>query len=475
MKVLVVGSGGREQAIAWACRRYGHDVTIAPELTSADEPDLVIPGPEAALVAGLADECARRGIPCFGPTAELARLESSKGFARQLATDLGIPGPAFARFASDEHDDAVEWYESLGRPIVVKLDGLAAGKGVTVPETHDETIAAIRAADTAFVLEERMSGPECTLIALCDGTTAVALPLAQDHKRIGEGDTGPNTGGMGAYAPAPVPYSAADLAATFVQPILDHFSAAGTPYVGVLYAGLMLTPDGPRLVEYNVRFGDPEAQALLPLLDCDLAAVALSATHGRLDRDDVGVRPGAACTVVAAAAGYPSEPRTGDAVTLPTDAQLDGALLFPAGLRDGRTSGGRVLAVTGIGDDLPAARAHAYAAIAQRQLRRDAVPARHRLARARRRPPLVRRRRRRHRRGQPRRRPDACRRRAHPRRRGDPRRRQLRRRLLGEGDRGDGRPRAGGVHRRRRHQGRTRRVARPRRRSRSRHRQPLHR
>ena len=216
MKVLVVGSGGREQAIAWACRRHGHDVTIAPELTSADEPDLVIPGPEAALVAGLADECARRGIPCFGPTAELARLESSKGFARQLATDLGIPGPEFARLASDEHDDAVEWYESLGRPVVVKLDGLAAGKGVTVPETRDETIAAIRAADTAFVLEERMSGPECTLIALCDGTTAVALPLAQDHKRIGEGDTGPNTGGMGAYAPASVPYSAADLAATFV-------------------------------------------------------------------------------------------------------------------------------------------------------------------------------------------------------------------------------------------------------------------
>jgi phosphoribosylamine--glycine ligase/phosphoribosylaminoimidazole synthetase len=374
--VLVVGSGGREQAIAWACRRYGHDVTIAAELQAVDEPDLVIPGPEAVLVAGLADECARRGIPCFGPTAKLARLESSKGYARQLASALGIPGPAFARFESDEHADAIEWYRSLGCPIVVKLDGLAAGKGVTVPETDDETIAAIRAADTAFILEERMTGPECTLIALCDGTTGVALPLAQDHKRIGEGDTGANTGGMGAYAPAPVGHSAADLAATFVQPIIDHLAASGTPYVGVLYAGLMLTADGPRLVEYNVRFGDPEAQALLPLLDCDLAAVALAATHGNLDEVDIAVRPGAACTVVAAAAGYPREPRPGDVVTLPADAQLDGALLFTAGMRDGRTSGGRVLAVTGVGDDLRAARAHAYAAIervnfAGMQYRRD--------------------------------------------------------------------------------------------------------
>jgi phosphoribosylamine--glycine ligase/phosphoribosylaminoimidazole synthetase len=376
VKVLVVGSGGREQAIAWACRRYGHDVTIAPELRALDEPDLVIPGPEAALVAGVADECARRGIPCFGPTAELARLESSKGYARELATGLGIPGPAFARFDARAHRQAATWFDQLGRPVVVKLDGLAAGKGVTVPETDAETFAAIGVTTEPFLLEERMAGPECTLIAVCDGTTAVALPLAQDHKRIGEGDVGPNTGGMGAYAPAPVAQSAADLAATFVQPILDHFRAVGTPYVGVLYAGLMLTADGPRLVEYNVRFGDPEAQALLPLLDCDLAAVALAAAQRRLDSAAVVVRRGAACTVVVAAAGYPSEPRTGDAVTLPTEAQLDGALLFAAGMRDGRTSGGRVLAVTGVGDDLPAARAHAYAAIghigfAGMQYRRD--------------------------------------------------------------------------------------------------------
>ena len=212
-----------------------------------------------------------------------------------------------------------------------------------------------------------MTGPECSLIALCDGTTAVALPLAQDHKRIGEGDVGPNTGGMGAYAPAPVPYEATELVITFVQPILDHFAAAGTPYIGVLYAGLMLTADGPRLVEYNVRFGDPEAQAVLPLLDGDLATIALAATQGRLAAADVATVPGCACTVVAAAAGYPADPRLGDEVTLPNDEQLAGALVFAAGLRDGRTAGGRVLAVTGLGDDLGAARAHAYAAIEQVQ------------------------------------------------------------------------------------------------------------
>ena len=214
-----------------------------------------------------------------GRPPQLAALESSKGFARELATSLGIPGPAFARFTAGDVDGALAWWRQLGRPVVVKLDGLAGGKGVTVPADDAETAAAIRDAGEAFVLEERMTGPECSLLALCDGRTAVALPLAQDHKRIGEGDTGPNTGGMGAYAPAPIPYSADELLATFVQPVLDHLAAAGTPYVGVLYAGLMLTPDGPRLVEYNVRFGDPEAQAVLPLLRSDLAALALAATR----------------------------------------------------------------------------------------------------------------------------------------------------------------------------------------------------
>jgi phosphoribosylamine--glycine ligase/phosphoribosylaminoimidazole synthetase len=378
MRVVVIGSGGREQAIAWACRRHGHETSLLPELPppTATQPDLVIPGPEAALVAGVADECARRGIPCFGPSAELAQLESSKGYARELATRLGIPGPGFARFQSNEHDAAIAWYRAQGHPVVVKVDGLAGGKGVTVPESDADTVAAINATTDAFVLEERMSGPECSLIALCDGTTAVPLPLAQDHKRIGESDAGPNTGGMGAYAPAPVPYGPDELVATFVQPILDHFAAAGTPYIGALYAGLMLTPAGPRLVEYNVRFGDPEAQAVLPLVESDLAEIALAAASGRLAAADVSIRTGAACTVVAATAGYPSAPRTGDAVALPTADQLDGALLFPAGLVDGVTSGGRVLSVTGLGDDLASARASAYKAIervdfAGMQYRRD--------------------------------------------------------------------------------------------------------
>ncbi|MET0578666.1 MAG: phosphoribosylamine--glycine ligase, partial [Ilumatobacteraceae bacterium] len=270
MRVAVIGAGGREHAIVWACRRHGHDVVLVGSIDELTlDPavlDLVIPGPEAALVAGAADSCADAGVACFGPTAALAALEASKGFARQLAASLGIPGPAFARFAGGDVDGALAWWRALGRPVVVKLDGLAGGKGVTVPADDDATEAAIRGAEGPFVLEERMSGPEVSLLVLCDGLVGRPLPLAQDHKRIGEGDTGPNTGGMGAYAPAPVPHDPVDLVDVFVQPVLDHMRAAGTPYVGVLYAGLMLTPDGPRLVEYNVRFGDPEAQAVLPLL-----------------------------------------------------------------------------------------------------------------------------------------------------------------------------------------------------------------
>ena len=366
MRVLVIGGGGREQAIAWACRHHGHEVRLAPELgdASPSDTDLVFPGPEAALVAGVADECARRSIPCFGPPAALARLESSKAWAREVATSLAVPGPRFASF--DDHDSAIAWWRELGRPVVVKLDGLAAGKGVAVPDSDAATIDAIRATTGRFLLEERLTGPECSLLALCDGTRAVALPLAQDHKRLGEGDTGPNTGGMGAYAPAPVPYDADDLLAEFVQPILDHFAAAGTPYVGVIFAGLMLTAEGPRLIEYNVRLGDPEAQAVLPLVETDIAELALLATQGQLDQLPVIVRSQAALTVVAAAAGYPHAPMAGAAITdemVSGVIGLDGTttLRFDAGVdADGRVAGGRVLAVTGIGFDLAEARAAAY-------------------------------------------------------------------------------------------------------------------
>lgn len=373
MKVLVLGGGGREQTIAWACRRSGHDVRLAADLgdASREDTDLVIPGPEAVLVAGAADEAARRGIPCFGPTAALAALEGSKGYARQLAHDLGIPGPRFARFdpatSSTIVEDARRWWRELGCQVVVKLDGLAAGKGVVVPDSNGETDAAIieAAAAGAFVLEERISGPECSLLALCDGTSAVALPLAQDHKRIGEGDVGPNTGGMGAYAPAPVPYDPADLLATFVQPVVDSFAAAGTPYVGVIYAGLMLTTDGPRLIEYNARFGDPEAQAVLPLITTDLAELALAATRGDINSVPLEVSNLSAVTVVAAAVGYPNTPESGALITdRSADTPSDTALRFDAGVATGgdgqRVAGGRVLAITGLGTDLGSARRTAY-------------------------------------------------------------------------------------------------------------------
>jgi phosphoribosylamine--glycine ligase/phosphoribosylaminoimidazole synthetase len=373
MRVLVIGGGGREHAIAWACERFGHTVEIAPDLgdvTPADI-DLVIPGPEAALVAGVADECAFRKLACFGPTSKQARIESSKGFSRDLATSLGVPGPAYHRFEELDATGAVEWWRTLGRPVVVKYDGLAGGKGVVVPESDADTERAIHTTSKRgpFVLEERMTGPEVSLLTLCDGQIAVALPLAQDHKRIGEGDTGPNTGGMGAYAPAPVEHDPAVLVRRFVQPIIDYYRKLGTPYVGVLYAGLMLTADGPKLVEYNCRFGDPEAQAVLPLLETDLARLAMAATRSSLASVPIEVRPGAACTVVAAAPGYPGAPHLGEPIRLdgfsttewanPSTSEPD-AILFPSGVSGGRTSGGRVLAVTGLGADLAAARAAAY-------------------------------------------------------------------------------------------------------------------
>ena len=377
MKVLVIGSGGREAAIAWACRTHGHHVDIHPALPAEfDEhsrPDLVIVGPEAALVAGAADRCAELHIPCFGPTASLAKLESSKGFTRMLAGRLGLPSPAYHLASNAE--EAIAWWQQFGRPVVVKLDGLAAGKGVIVPEGPEATIAAIRelVEQGPIVLEERLSGPECSLMALCDGTVARPLPLAQDHKRIGEGDSGANTGGMGAYAPAPIPYDPDDLTATFIQPVIDFLMQEGAPYIGVLYAGLMLTPDGPKLLEYNCRFGDPEAQTVLPLLTDDLAVLALACCNGELGDRRIQFQ-GAACTLVAAAAGYPAAAVTGAAIDFGDETTE--ALLFHAGTDGFQVTGGRVLAVTGLGDTLATARGHAYDRMATiafdgMQVRRD--------------------------------------------------------------------------------------------------------
>ncbi|MDO8389826.1 MAG: phosphoribosylamine--glycine ligase [Actinomycetota bacterium] len=362
MKVLVIGGGGRESAIAWACRRRGHDVHVLADLPdptpSGPVADLVIVGPEAALVAGVADRCAEAHIPCFGPTAALARLESSKGFTRTLAATLGLPSPVF--HMSSSADEAIAWWREFAKPVVVKLDGLAAGKGVIVPDGEAETLAAIHelVEQGPIVLEERLVGPECSLMAMCDGRVARPLPIAQDHKRIGEGDTGPNTGGMGAYAPAPVPYDADELTATFIQPVLDHLWEAGAPYIGVLYAGLMLTADGPKLLEYNCRFGDPEAQAVLPLVTDDLAELALACCRGQLGERRIQSR-GFSCTVVAAAPGYPAAPIPGGTISGDLHDWPD-AMVFRAGTDGTIVTGGRVLAVTGLGNDLGTARAHAY-------------------------------------------------------------------------------------------------------------------
>ncbi|MGB8859853.1 MAG: phosphoribosylamine--glycine ligase [Ilumatobacteraceae bacterium] len=376
MNVLVIGSGGREAAIAWACRHHGHHVELSAELPAQPHADLVIVGPEAALVAGVADRCAELHIPCFGPTASLAKLESSKGFTRMLAGRLGLPSPAY--HLSSNAEEAIAWWREFGKPVVVKLDGLAAGKGVIVPEGPDleaATEGAIRelVEQGPIVLEERLTGPECSLMALCDGNVARPLPIAQDHKRIGEGDSGANTGGMGAYAPAPVPYEADELTATFIQPVIDFLMEEGAPYVGVLYAGLMLTPDGPKLLEYNCRFGDPEAQTVLPLLVDDLAELAMACCRGELGNRRIQ-SSGAACTVVAAAAGYPATPVTGAVIDF-GDETTD-ALLFHAGTDGDRVTGGRVLAVTGLGDDLASSRSHAYSRMATvsfdgMQVRRD--------------------------------------------------------------------------------------------------------
>ena len=381
MKVHIVGSGGRESALRWKVTADGHDLT-----ESIDDAELVIVGPEAPLAAGLADELTGRGVACFGPSQAAAQLEASKHLARQVADELGLAGPRHSGLT--DAAGATTWWESFGGSVVVKLDGLAGGKGVIVPQGSDETRAAIAelAALGPIIVEERLSGPECSLLAFCDGRIAVPMLIAQDHKRIGEGDTGLNTGGMGAFAPAPVGHDPEELCARFIQPVIDHLASVGTPYVGVLYAGLMITAAGPRLIEFNCRFGDPEAQAILPLLNSDLAVIAAACVVGRLTPDLVRWHPGAACTVVAATAGYPAAPVLGHSITVGDDVPdthvfLAGAIVHgddPSSALTNSlvTSGGRVLCVTGVGPDLTRARDRAYSRMATidfdgKQVRRD--------------------------------------------------------------------------------------------------------
>ncbi|MCE2736733.1 MAG: phosphoribosylamine--glycine ligase [Ilumatobacteraceae bacterium] len=391
LTVLILGSGGREHAMAHSVRQSlrcsrllvspgnggmpGEQRAVAADdvpgivaLCQAENVDLVLIGPESSLAAGVVDALNAIGVKAFGPTQQLAEIESSKVFSRELAACLGIPGPRFATFSEGDSDAAIAWWRELDAPVVVKQSGLAGGKGVVVPTSDDHTRAAIVAACEVgpVVLEEMLKGPECSLMAMCDGALAVPLPMAQDHKRIGEGDVGANTGGMGAYAPAVVPYSADELSTTFIQPIVDYFARKGTPYKGVLYAGLMLTKEGPRLLEYNCRFGDPEAQVLLSLLSTDVVELALACVDGTLKPEHVKTKPVSAHAVVMTSAHYPETPRLGDVITglehveLHTNVfhggtkQVNGALV---------TNGGRVVTVVGVGPDLESARGKTYARV----------------------------------------------------------------------------------------------------------------
>ena len=330
---------------------------------------LVVVGPEAPLVAGVADALRAAGIATFGPSAAAAMLEGSKGFTKDLCARHGIPTAAYVRV--DTAAAALAALDDFTIPVVIKADGLAAGKGVTVALTRAEAEAAIRAAgDGPMVIEAFLEGEEASLFALVDGPRCVVLASAQDHKRVGEGDTGPNTGGMGAYSPAPIltPELEAQAMREIVEPTARAMAEAGTPYSGILFAGLMLTPDGPSLIEYNVRFGDPECEAITARITGDFAALLHAVATGA-DFAAPALVPDTAMTVIIAAAGYPGTPRNGGAISgLDAAEAVDGVTVFHAGThRDGDrlvASGGRVLAVTALGATLSEARDRAYRAVA---------------------------------------------------------------------------------------------------------------
>ncbi|MEB3169665.1 MAG: phosphoribosylamine--glycine ligase [Cyanobium sp.] len=402
--VLVVGAGGRENALGWALARCPgvEQVWIAPgnggseaipgcrslPIRDDDPPalvaacldrqiDLVVIGPEAPLAAGLADQLRQAGLAVFGPGADGARLEASKRWAKELMLTVGVP--TAGHWVVESLPEALALLARLDRPLVVKADGLAAGKGVTVASSVDETRAAIEAAfagrfgaaGTTLVLEECLHGPEVSVFALCDGRSMVLLPPAQDHKRIGEADTGPNTGGMGAYAPAPLLDDEALLAVQrqVLEPILAGLRQRGIDYRGVIFAGLMLTEAGPRVIEFNCRFGDPECETLMPLLGPELAAVLLACARGDLTTaPPLRVLPGCSACVIAAAAGYPAASRRGDPIQGRFPAAEDLQLFHAGSCRDETgqlvTAGGRVLAVVARAADFDRAFERAYAGLA---------------------------------------------------------------------------------------------------------------
>ena len=402
MKILVVGSGGREHALAWAIgasplvdRVYAapgnagiaeeaecvpiaaSDTRSIVDFCKRNAIDFVVVGPEAPLVAGLVDTLEGEGIAAFGPTAAAAALEGSKGFMKDLCAREGVPTAGYYRFRDPAKAKA--YIDRLGAPVVVKADGLAAGKGVTVAPTMAEAHAAVDAAlgegrfgtaGAEIVVEEFLDGEEVSFFALCDGYHLLPLASAQDHKRVGDGDTGPNTGGMGAFSPAPLatPDVEAEIIECIVGPTVAAMAREGRPFKGVLYAGLMLTADGPKLLEYNVRFGDPECQPLMMRLKSDIVPVLLAARDGILNEVDVRWYDETALCVVMAARGYPDEPLRGTEIRgLEAAAGDPDIKIFHAGTRrDGNrliADGGRVLGVTALGKDLAAARDRAYRAV----------------------------------------------------------------------------------------------------------------
>lgn len=398
MNVAVIGGGGREHTLAWklaqspsvdklyalpgsdAMASVAECVPIGVEELDriADFAvekgiDMIVVGPEVPLTEGIADVCQKKGIAVFGPNKAAAQMEGSKVFAKNLMKKYHVPTAAYASFT--DGNAAKDYIHKMGAPIVVKADGLAAGKGVVVAQTVEEAVDAVNAMmeDHIFgasggriVIEECMVGEEASLLAFVDGKTIVPMISAQDHKRIFDNDEGPNTGGMGAYAPAPVmtPELVQTVYDTILVPVVQGLANEGITYQGCLYAGLMITAGGPKVVEFNCRFGDPETQAVLPLLDGDLAQIMYACTQGTLRRDMVHWKQGAACCVIMASKGYPASSHKGDVIS-GLDAVDDDIVVFHSGTKkaDGlyQTNGGRVLGVTAVGDSLQEAIDKAYA------------------------------------------------------------------------------------------------------------------
>ena len=403
MRILVIGGGGREHALVWKLAQsprvekiycapgnpgigeIAECVNISVDNIKAlcgfareHNVDLTVVGPEKPLTDGIVDYFTAQGLKIFGPTQEAAQLEGSKTFAKERMQEYKIPTADFAVFSSAV--EAKAYIEKLGKSIVVKADGLAAGKGVVVAETPAEALAAIDEimlkkvhgdAGSQVVLEERLIGEEASLLAFTDGTTVIPMVAAQDHKRVGDGDHGPNTGGMGAYAPAPVvtPELLQQIQETILQPMVDGLRKDGILYQGCLYAGLMITEDGPKVIEFNARFGDPETQVVLPLLDGDLAAILEACVDGTLAQCKIKWRDSAAVCVVVAAGGYPGDYRKGDVISGLSAAEGKDAVVFHAGTsiagEDVVTHGGRVLGVTAVAKNIAAAVDKVYPAVEQ--------------------------------------------------------------------------------------------------------------